>query len=144
MIFPGDIIGWYSTSAQTTLHLFQWVSYSVTSLLDASPLSRRVTAVTQELCSYQQLSGIVQHRESFTAHWKLLTWNFKNLSQDIIFNINKSVCSPVCFAWQCSLSCIRLFVAPFTVAHQGPMELPMEFSRQEYIPNSKILFSIVV
>ena len=30
----------------------------------------------------------------------------------------------------CVLSCVRLFVAPWTVAHQDP--LSMEFSRQEY------------
>ena len=29
-----------------------------------------------------------------------------------------------------SLSCVRLFVTPWTVAHQAP--LSMEFSRQEY------------
>ena len=30
----------------------------------------------------------------------------------------------------CWLSCVRLFVTPWTVAHQAP--LSMEFSRQEY------------
>lgn len=54
VIFPSDITEWYRTSPQTILHLFQWVSYSVTSLLDASPFNRQVTAVTPELCSYQQ------------------------------------------------------------------------------------------
>ena len=31
----------------------------------------------------------------------------------------------------CVLSCITVFVAPWTVAHQAP--LSMEFSRQEYL-----------
>ena len=34
---------------------------------------------------------------------------------------------PICTQ---SLSCIRLFAVPWTIAHQAP--LPMEFSRQEY------------
>ena len=29
-----------------------------------------------------------------------------------------------------SLSCVRIFVTPWTLGHQAP--LPMEFSRQEY------------
>ena len=33
-------------------------------------------------------------------------------------------------ACMCVLSCVQLFVTPWTVAHQAP--LSMEFSRQEY------------
>ena len=40
----------------------------------------------------------------------------------------KDVC--ICFMPDQSLSCVWLFVAPWTVAHQAP--LSMEFSRQEY------------
>ena len=34
------------------------------------------------------------------------------------------------YKWMWSVSCVWLFVSPWTVAHQAP--LPMEFSRQEY------------
>ena len=41
-----------------------------------------------------------------------------------------SLAHPLCL-WMCYLlSCVRLFVTPWTVAHQAP--LSMEFSRQEY------------
>ena len=44
--------------------------------------------------------------------------------------IKGCVCVCVCVCVCLSLSCVRLFVTPWTVAHQ--LLLFMEFSRQEY------------
>ena len=46
-----------------------------------------------------------------------------------MLNTYVHVCVSVCVC-ACVLSCVRLFVTPWTLAHQAP--LSMEFPRQEY------------
>ena len=47
---------------------------------------------------------------------------------DSVHAVNTWVVTPVCVCW--SLSCVQLFVTPWTGAHKAP--LSMEFSRQDY------------
>lgn len=77
----GDIPQWYHWVIQDLCSdnlTFVPVGFILCDLLAwCISLSRQVTAVTKELCSYQQLSGIIQHRESFTALWNYLLGNWK-------------------------------------------------------------------
>ena len=58
------------------------------------------------------------HTYMYTYGWvpSIFTWNYHNIVNQL-------------YEWK-SLSCVRLFATPWTVAHQSP--LSMEFSRQEY------------
>ena len=63
---------------------------------------------------------------------KTFIFSYKGLPKSINQIIKRRVCSPKQF-WKVkceSLSHVRLFVTPWTVAHQAP--LSTEFSRQEY------------
>ena len=100
--------------------------------------------------SFQHVLRIITNRSPvmfiaapsvYTVHQLLI----QNLGREVKFrdNVNNSsVCVPVsgyvCTWVGCVLSCIRLLVAPWTVALQAPLSLG--FSRQEYSSGFAISF----
>ena len=74
-------------------------------------------------CAVKVLSSIRQQI------WKTQQW-LQDWKRSIFIPIPKKSILKKCSKWVKSLSCVRLFVTPWTVAHQAP--LSMGFSRQEY------------
>ena len=103
------------------------------SLLNLPPISLPIPSLQVDT------EPLFEFPEPYSKFWLVIHFTYGNISFLVTHSIHLTLSSPLpmsigLFSMSVSplktLSRVRLFVTPWTIAHQAP--LSMEFSRQEY------------